>query len=65
MTSENLTSLADKLLTVEESMSALQVGRTKLYELINGGHLKVVKFGKRTTRVHASSIEKLIANGIA
>lgn len=65
MTSENLSSLADRLLTVEESMSALHVGRTKLYELINAGHLKVVRFGKRTTRVQAESVEKLIAHGIA
>lgn len=65
MTTENLTQLAGNLLTVKETMAALKVGRTKLYELINAGAIEVVKFGRRSTGVKASSLEKLIANGIA
>lgn len=64
MTTENLSRLAGNLLTVKESMAALRVGRTKLYELINAGQVEVVRFGLRSTRVKASSIEKLLINGI-
>lgn len=53
------------LMTVLETMACLQVGRTKTYELINAGHLEVIKFGKRSTRVKRTSVERLIANGIA
>lgn len=65
MTTENLHRLAGNLLTVPETMAALRVGRTKLYELINTGALEVVRFGKRSTRIRSVSVEKLIANGIA
>lgn len=60
MTTENLS----RLLTVPETMAALRVGRTKLYELINSGALEVVRFGKRSTRIRSTSVEHLIANGI-
>lgn len=53
-----------RLLTVLETMAALRVGRTKLYELINSGAIEVVKFGKRSTRVKVESVERLQANGI-
>jgi excisionase family DNA binding protein len=53
-----------RLLTVLETMAALRVGRTKLYELINAGAIEVVKFGKRSTRVKVESVERLQANGI-
>ena len=35
-------------LSIEETMSATGIGRTKLYELINAGELKAKKIGKRT-----------------
>lgn len=60
-TTENLS----RLLTVKETIDALRVGRTKLYELINTGKLDVVRFGKRSTRVRAESVEKLMQTGIA
>ena len=56
---------AKRLFTVPETMSALRVGRTKLYELINSGQLEVVRFGKRSTRIRVESVEHLIAHGIA
>jgi len=61
MSTENLS----RLLTVKETIDALRVGRTKLYELINTGKLEVVRFGKRSTRVRVESVEKLMQNGIA
>lgn len=64
MTTENLTRLAGKLLTVPETMAALRIGRTKAYELINAGALQVVRFGNRSTRIRAESVEQLIAHGI-
>lgn len=55
----------NRLFTVPEAMSALRVGKTKVYELINTGALQVVRFGKRSTRIRVESVEQLIANGIA
>jgi excisionase family DNA binding protein len=60
----NVADLPD-LVTVRETLAVLRIGRTKAYELVNAGALEVVKFGKRSTRVKRSSIEKLMANGIA
>ena len=66
MTTENLSrvALAGKLLTVPETMVALRIGRTKTYELINAGALQVVRFGNRSTRVRAESVEHLANHGI-
>lgn len=61
----NHNTLSGNLLTVQETMATLRVGRTKLYALINAGQLEVVKFGKRSTRIRATSVEKLMANGVA
>lgn len=55
----------NRLLTAPEAMSALRIGKTKLYELINTGALEVVRFGPRSTRIKAASVEKLATNGIA
>lgn len=59
----NIADLPD-LVTVKECLAVCRIGRTKGYELINAGVLEVVKFGKRSTRIKRSSIEKLIANGL-
>jgi hypothetical protein len=45
--------------TIEETKRKLKLGRTKIYELINGGHLQVVKLG-RNTRVVAASTQRLV-----
>jgi excisionase family DNA binding protein len=48
--------------SVTETMRALGIGRTKVYELINGGLLKVVKIGRRTL-VRTASIRALAGEG--
>ena len=62
---ENVVSPTVRLLTVKEVMSVLKIGRTKTYELIAAGQLEFIKFGTRTTRVKADSVEKLVANGLS
>lgn len=62
---ENVVAVSGRLLTVKETLAVLRIGRTKAYQLIGEGKLQVVKFGQRTTRVKAESVEYLIANGIA
>ncbi len=62
---ENVFAASGRLLTVKETLAVLRIGRTKAYQLIGEGKLQVVKFGQRTTRVKAESVEYLIANGIA
>ena len=34
--------------TIQETVQAIGIGRTKLYEYINSGQLKAKKIGKRT-----------------
>lgn len=34
--------------SVREAAQALSIGRTRLYELINGGELEALKLGRRT-----------------
>lgn len=36
------------LVSVADAHQALGIGRTKLYEEINAGRIKIVRFGKRT-----------------
>lgn len=38
----------DQLLTVEEAMSVLRISRSKLHQMVRGGELAAVKFGRRT-----------------
>jgi excisionase family DNA binding protein len=55
-----LSGLAGRLLvSVDQTMRTLCIGRTKLYELIAGGELEIVKIGT-ATRVVASSIETYV-----
>jgi len=51
----------DQLLTVNQTCAVLQVGRTRLYELIRAGELKSVMLGPRSRRILLSSVDKLIA----
>jgi excisionase family DNA binding protein len=48
-------------ISVPEAMRLLGVGRTKLYELINSHHLRVVKIGRRTL-ISVASIHALISD---
>jgi excisionase family DNA binding protein len=45
-------------ISVNEALGALGVGRTKLYELINAGKLRVVRLGRRTL-VSTESLREL------
>jgi excisionase family DNA binding protein len=49
------------LMTVVEACRVLRCGRTQLYKLRNQGHIEMVKFGHRTTRVSKRSIEKYLS----
>jgi excisionase family DNA binding protein len=51
---------AVRLLSVKQALSALGIGRTLLYELIEVGSLKSVKIGRRRL-VPFSEIEAFIA----
>lgn len=46
-------------ITVASARSALGIGTTKIYELINEGQLKTVKLGRRTL-VRTDSIHALV-----
>ena len=57
-------------LSIEETITATGIGRTKLYELINSGQLKAKKIGKRTIILKTdldeflSSLENYSSNGM-
>ena len=46
--------------TVKEAIRLSTIGRTRLYQLINSGELKVTRIGRRTL-VRADSLRALIA----
>ncbi|MGI8924664.1 MAG: helix-turn-helix domain-containing protein [Fimbriimonadales bacterium] len=45
---------------IEEVAGLLSIGRTAIYQLINAGKLKAVKFG-RCTRIAAAELERFEA----
>ena len=47
------------ILTVEELMDTLKIGKNKAYELLNSGALKGVRVG-RAWRISAQSVEDFI-----
>ncbi len=49
----------EKMLTVDQAADALQISRTKLFDLLRTGVLRSVKIG-RARRVPASSIDQYI-----
>lgn len=55
---------SEMLYTPKEAFATLSVGNTKGWELIAEGHLKVVRLGRRCTRVKGSSIDHLVKNGV-
>ena len=55
----------DALHSVREACATLNIGATKCWELIGNGALEVVRLGSRCTRIRKSSIDRLIANGVA
>ncbi|WP_281016500.1 helix-turn-helix domain-containing protein [Minwuia sp. IMCC3077] len=48
--------------SVPSACAQLGIGRTKLYELVNAGHLKMVKIG-RSTRITDESLRDVAENG--
>jgi excisionase family DNA binding protein len=53
------------LYSIRDTMGALSIGRTSVYNLINSGRLEAVKLGSRTL-IKVSSIHALVeANGLS
>ena len=50
------------LLTVTEASEVLAISRSKLYELLNSGHLLSVHFG-RSRRIHMKDVEDFVSDG--
>ena len=53
------------LLTYEQAMEILAVGRTTLYGLVGSGDLPVVRLGRRCPRIWPEDLEALIADRVA
>lgn len=54
-------SMADlQLLSVDQALALLGIGRTSLYELVAQGHLKPVKLGRRTL-IKAADLQAFVA----
>jgi len=50
--------------TVDDACKAIGIKRTKIYELINSGSLRIVKIGRRTL-VKTDSIRALVGSEAA
>lgn len=53
-----------ELLTIVEASSFLRISRSKLYQLISGGAIRIVRFGKRSTRVPRSEVVRFASVGL-
>lgn len=51
----------NELVTTSEAARALRVGRGKIASLIADGRLKAVRLGRRTVRIKADSLGKLLS----
>lgn len=49
----------ETLLTVEEALEHLRISRSKLHQLVRGGEIAAVKFGRRTL-FRASALQRFI-----
>jgi excisionase family DNA binding protein len=58
----NAEDLEPLLVTIPDARRLIGIGTTKLYALINEGHLEVVKIGQRTL-VRYESLKRLASNG--
>ena len=52
---------SEGLATAEQAMEFLQIGRTKLWELGNAGHITRVHLGGRAARFTWKSLRELVA----
>ncbi len=59
-----VTDLNTSLLSVKQFLAIVPVGRTSLYQQINEGSIKTVKFGARTL-IPGSEVLRLIASASA
>jgi excisionase family DNA binding protein len=50
--------------TVATACQALRVSRTKFYNAIQKGEIRVIKFG-RSTRIHEAEVERIAREGLA
>jgi excisionase family DNA binding protein len=60
MKMDKLSSTRPLLMRVSEASAQIGVGKTKFYELVNGGFIEVVKIGS-ATRVKAESLDRFVA----
>jgi excisionase family DNA binding protein len=58
---EELLAVDKRCLSVDETATAVGLGRTKIYELINEGKLKSVKVGRRRL-VPAAAVDEFLEN---
>ncbi|MGI8657235.1 MAG: helix-turn-helix transcriptional regulator [Candidatus Limnocylindria bacterium] len=54
-----------RLLKIPEAAAELSIGRSHLYELIAGGHVKAVRIGERGVRIPASELDRFVAERLA
>jgi excisionase family DNA binding protein len=59
--SQATTNQAPVLLTIRQACGTLAIGRTKLYELIQGGQLRAVRIGERGIRVPQSEVDRFVS----
>ena len=52
------------VLTVNEAMEVLRIGRSQCYELLHSGKLKGFKTGKKTWKIARDSLEDYIKSAI-
>lgn len=52
---------APMLISIDEAMNVIGIGRTKLYELIGEGRIEIVKLGRRTL-VRTESLRRLASD---
>ena len=53
----------DRLVTVKDALSLLNLGRTKFYSLVAADKIRLVRFGTRCVRVRQSDLAQLIVSG--
>jgi excisionase family DNA binding protein len=52
------------LLAVPEVCDTLNISRSTCYQLIQAGHLKPVRIGKKGIRIHRAEVERFAAEGL-
>ena len=51
------------VLTVNETMDVLRIGRSQCYALLHSGKLKAFRIGKKTWKISRESLEEYISTG--